>query len=236
MGRGFLLDVNQPPVQAPNGNPRGRAKYRGTGKTAQPGLSVGLDRGRLGRHSMQTRRASHPLLREKALDKGRCFMRKWLIVVLALALVGTAIYTVALARHGKLTANMNGAQEIDPNTGENGAGDSDGRGKARITLRPNRDQVCFRLSWRNIGSPTMAHIHAGERGTNGDIVVTLFSQASPLPDSINAVGGCANDVPDETSDQIDDNPGDFYVNVHNQDFPGGAIRGQLNHRPSRGRR
>jgi hypothetical protein len=163
-------------------------------------------------------------------------MRKWLIIATVLALMGAAIYNVAWARHGRLMANMNGTQEIDPETGENEAGDTDGTGKARITLRPNNDQVCYRVSWRNIGSPNMAHIHAGERGTNGGIVVTLFMQESPLPGSINAVEGCANDVPDSTSDEIRDNPRDFYVNVHNADFPGGAIRGQLKHPRSRGRR
>jgi hypothetical protein len=163
-------------------------------------------------------------------------MRKWLIVSVALALVGTAIYSAAWARHGRLIANMNGTQEIDPGTGEPGAGDSDGTGFARITLRPNNDQVCYRLSWRNIDSPTMAHIHEGERGTNGDIVVTLFSSDTPLPGSINAVEGCANDVMDSTSDEIRNNARAFYVNVHNQAFPGGAIRGQLKHPRARGRR
>ncbi len=163
-------------------------------------------------------------------------MRKWLIVAAALALVGAAIYNVAWARHGRLTANMSGTQEIDPGTGEPGAGDSDGTGFARITLRPNNDQVCYRVSWRNIGSPTMSHIHAGDRGENGEIVVTLFSSDNPLPDTINAVEGCANDVSDVTSDAIRNRPRAFYVNVHNEDFPGGAVRGQLKHPRARGRR
>jgi hypothetical protein len=184
---------------------------------------------------MQTRRNAHPLFKEKDSAK-EVAMKKWLIGAVALTLVSTAIYNVAWARHGKLTASMNGAQEIDPGTGDPGAGDNDGTGHARITLRPNQDQVCFRLSWRNIGSPTASHIHTGERGTNGDILVTLFSSDSPLPGTINAVEGCASGVEDATSNDIRDNPRDFYVNVHNADFPGGAIRGQLKHPRARGRR
>ncbi len=153
--------------------------------------------------------------------------------VLILATVGViaalAFYGVASARHGVLVAkNMTGEQEIS-SEGEPGAGDEDGRGSARIRLKPEEDRVCFRLRWTNIAAPTASHIHEGPRGSNGPIVVGLFMSDNPLPDTISSVGGCASDVDDELSDRIRSNPRAFYVNIHNQDFPGGAIRNQLRH-------
>jgi hypothetical protein len=49
----------------------------------------------------------------------------------------------------------------------------------------------------------------------------------PLPDSISAVAGCKGDVAASLTSDIRRHPADYYVNVHNAEFPGGAIRGQL---------
>jgi hypothetical protein len=42
--------------------------------------------------------------------------------------------------------------------------------------------------------------------------------------------GCATVAP-ELFNEIAANPGNFYVNVHNAEFPGGAVRGQLSIAP-----
>ena len=147
-------------------------------------------------------------------------------VLLAVIAAGT-LYGIASARHGKLIAKMSGAQEVTAE-GEP-AGDSDGFGNARVRLLPDADRICYRLNWSNIGSPTAAHIHRGARGTNGDVVVPLFSAPQELPTEISGVSGCASDVSDELSNEIRENPRAFYVNVHNKDHPAGAIRGQLKH-------
>jgi hypothetical protein len=41
-----------------------------------------------------------------------------------------------------------------------------------------------------------------------------------------SVEDCATVAKDVAEDMIK-NPGNYYVNVHNAEFPGGAIRGQL---------
>ena len=67
-----------------------------------------------------------------------------------------------------------------------------------------------------IAAPTVAHIHDGAATTAGPPVVTLDPIAS----------GCAS-ADDELTSAILANPAGYYVNIHNADFPAGAVRGQL---------
>jgi hypothetical protein len=120
-----------------------------------------------------------------------------------------------------LSTTLTGAEEVP------GPGDPDGTGKASIRLNSKKGTVCFNLSWSNIASPTASHIHEAPAGEAGDIVVTLFSSESPLPETITGVSGCASDVSEDLIDDIIENPDDYYVNIHNPDFPAGVIRGQL---------
>ena len=155
-------------------------------------------------------------------------MPKRMLVAGALSLIAVlGIYGIATARHGGLQTRMDGSQEVNPETGEPGAGDADGTGSAKIRLLPDSDQVCFKLTWSNIGAPTASHIHEAARGSSGEVVVGLFASEATLPATISGVNGCVSDVDDALSERIRSNPADFYVNVHNEEFPGGAIRGQL---------
>jgi len=118
-------------------------------------------------------------------------------------------------------ANLNGAKEVP------GPGDPDGKGKARVNLHAAKGKVCFRLSWQDIGAPNAAHIHEGGSDVAGPVVVGLFVSESPLPDTISEVKGCVEDVDSELVADIVRHPRDYYVNIHNPEFPAGAIRGQL---------
>jgi hypothetical protein len=113
-----------------------------------------------------------------------------------------------------LRANLTGAREVP------GPGDPDGRGNAVVKLLPRFDAVCFHLGWRNIGTPTAAHIHQGRKGVAGPVVVLFFSGQ---PDH----KGCVNDVDRDLIRAIRRHPRDYYVNIHTTEFPNGAIRGQL---------
>jgi hypothetical protein len=114
----------------------------------------------------------------------------------------------------KLKARLTGAAEVP------GPGDTDGRGTAAITLNQGQNQVCFELKVSNIATATAAHIHEGAVGQAGGVVVMLTAPAN----------GSSKDCVSADSElikKIRQNPRGYYVNVHNADFPNGAVRGQL---------
>ncbi|HEX2240056.1 MAG TPA: CHRD domain-containing protein, partial [Actinomycetota bacterium] len=94
---------------------------------------------------------------------------------------------------------------------------------ARIRLRRAERRVCWRLTWENISTPQAAHIHKGKKDENGDVVVNLFL----TPQEGSEASGCEEGVSRRLIRRIKNRPRNFYVNVHTEDFPAGAIRGQL---------
>jgi hypothetical protein len=148
-----------------------------------------------------------------------------LAALAALALAGVASAArLDGADHGgrPLSTVLSGEQEVDPITGEPGAGDPNGSGLAKLTVNPGQEEICYELSVEGITLPAIgAHIHVGEAGENGPVVVALTP-----PDASGVSSGCA-DVSRELALAIIRNPENYYVNVHTTDFPNGAIRGQL---------
>jgi hypothetical protein len=138
---------------------------------------------------------------------------------LALGVAGGAAPAIA-ADDGDdhLSTRLTGEREIP------GPGDRDGKGSARVWLK--RHHVCFTLKWNSIRPPTAAHIHVGDRGVAGPVVVTLFSRPGGLPRSVDSFQACRRADADLLA-EIRDDPTHYYVNIHNARFPGGAIRGQL---------
>jgi hypothetical protein len=124
---------------------------------------------------------------------------------------------IATAEGNRLRASLSGDKEVGS------PGDPDGSGTARIRLRPRAKRVCWRLTWQNISQPQAAHIHKGTRTESGDVVVNLFLE----PQDGNEASGCEDNVRRRLIRRIKKHPRRFYVNVHTEDFPAGAIRGQL---------
>lgn len=113
-----------------------------------------------------------------------------------------------------MMVTLTGAAEVP------GPGDTDGSGTASVTLNHDKGEVCYDITVKDIGKPTAAHIHTGAAGASGGVKV---------PFKANADGtwkGCAT-VDKTVIKEIMDNPANFYVNVHNDEFKAGAIRGQL---------
>ncbi|MGB3562674.1 MAG: PQQ-dependent sugar dehydrogenase [Thermoanaerobaculia bacterium] len=114
-----------------------------------------------------------------------------------------------------LTTVLTGDAEVP------GPGDPDGSGLARITLNQGLRKVCFDLEVFDIEPAFAAHIHRGAAGENGPVVVTLG------PPTTGSSSGCVGGVAPSLIKEIRQHPSGFYVNVHNAEFPPGALRGQL---------
>jgi CHRD domain-containing protein len=99
-----------------------------------------------------------------------------------------------------------------------GPGDPDGSGSATIIVIPP-DTICYVLTAENIAPATDAHIHQAPPGEPGPIVQGLE------PPTFGASGGCIENP--ELVSNLQENPDAYYVNVHNEEYPAGAIRGQL---------
>lgn len=101
-----------------------------------------------------------------------------------------------------------------------GPGDEDGAGSGHVYLEPE-GRICYDfIGIDGIETATAAHIHEGAAGVAGGVVLPL---EAPAEGSLDA---CIDDQA-ELAGRIQADPSGFYVNVHNADFPNGAIRGQL---------
>ena len=89
-----------------------------------------------------------------------------------------------------------------------------------LRVNPGQQQVCFELAVDDIEMASAAHIHVGAPDVAGPVVVTLTAPSSGTS------SGCV-DVERALALAIVQDPAAYYVNVHNADFPAGAVRGQL---------
>lgn len=140
--------------------------------------------------------------------------------ILAAGLIGALVGGIAFsaAPPGPLFATPLGQNE-------NPDGDSDGRGG--FTAIVDGDQLCYGLSVTNLDQPNGAHIHKGNAGENGPIVIGLLPPSTGDPGTSSA---CVTADPALLEDILR-HPGLYYVNVHTSTFPGGAIRDQLVRQP-----
>ena len=139
---------------------------------------------------------------------------RFVFVIVALLLTQVSSSVLALGSNAVYQTYLRGANEV-------AGGDADGRGRADVFIRAGRGQICYDLTLKNIVLPlTGAHIHIGAAGVNGPVVVNF-----PVEGGAN-LSDCVDVAPD-LMQMIAAKPAGFYVNIHNAEFPGGAIRGQL---------
>jgi len=133
--------------------------------------------------------------------------------VTALAVV--ALFAGVSQSGGKpFNVTLGGASEVP------GPGDPDGTGSFKMTLNPGKSEICYTLTWNGIDGATAAHIHRAPIGEAGPVVVPLEVSNT----------GSSNDcitIDKDLAREIMHNPEMFYVNVHNETYPSGAIRAQL---------
>ena len=140
-------------------------------------------------------------------------------VAVAALVLSLLIATPALAGGRPFTTTLRGISEVP-------AGDPDAVGTATVWVNPGTGTVCYAWSVSNAATPILAaHIHHAVAGVAGPVVV-------PLPPTGPSSGtGCTTGVSRSLAIAIVTDPQDYYVNVHNAQFPAGAARGQLSRTP-----
>jgi hypothetical protein len=113
-------------------------------------------------------------------------------------------------------ANLDGAQEPDASTAT---------GFGTVLLNDAMNQITVDLSWTGLvgGPATAAHIHCcAPPGINAGVLFPFSgvpaATSGSIPEQFFAI------TPSEVA-QLE--AGDMYMNVHDAEFPGGEIRGQL---------
>jgi hypothetical protein len=144
-------------------------------------------------------------------------MKAFLAIPPVLVTLGIGLTTISANGGRPFSTALTGAAEAP------GPGDPDGSGQADFTLNQGQGQVCFEITLADITLPaTGAHIHVAPEGVPGPVVVPLTP-----PDASGSSSGCVEDVDRDLIKAIRQDPAGYYVNVHNADFPDGAVRGQL---------
>ena len=113
-----------------------------------------------------------------------------------------------------LSATLTGAAEVP------GPGDPDGSGTAEVRVNPGQECISYDLTVEGIAPASAAHIHEAPAGEAGPVVVGLE------PPTDGSSSGTV-DVSREQAKEIVQDPDNYYVNVHNAEYPAGALRGQL---------
>jgi hypothetical protein len=152
----------------------------------------------------------------------------------------------ALAQGGTAVTRLRAFEEVP-------ALSTPGGGFFNATISEDGSEMTYELSYFNVeGVVTQAHLHFGQRGVNGGIMVFLCSnlgngpagtQACPAdPGAISGTIHAADVVGSAGSQGVAAGElfsvlrgirgGVVYANVHTDRFPGGEIRGQVIFTPS----
>jgi hypothetical protein len=134
-------------------------------------------------------------------------------IAASLALLGLLGVAPPARADGKTYSAALSATEETPAPGPTG-----GTGAATITIDLAAKTLCYDVSWsKEVGTPTAGHIHRAPKGLNGPIVVML---------DLSKPKACMP-VDSTVLSQLAGDPGGHYVNIHNDKYPNGAVRGQL---------
>ena len=167
---------------------------------------------------------------------------------------GIRCFVIAIAAFGLLTGTAGAAGKLvfkaGPDSYQEVSGlSTTGTGVFALRVNASEDEASYELSYQGLegGAVLFAHIHLGERHTNGGVIVFLCSNFGPAPPGTpscppndgTVVSGTlmAGDVIGPAGQGIAF--GEFaefvaalraratYVNVHTAVFGGGEIRGQV---------
>jgi hypothetical protein len=100
----------------------------------------------------------------------------------------------------------------------------DGSGSATVEINSDQNELCYDITLEGVKGPNAAHIHTGDEGESGDVVVDLAYEGD---DSGTGGETCIDDVDEGVLEEISEEPKGHYLNVHTEELPDGAVRAQL---------
>ena len=115
-------------------------------------------------------------------------------------------------------AHLTGSEEVPAN-------ESMAVGEAVLKLSKDGTELSYKVIVANIVDVTASHIHIATVGSNGPVVVPLYTSG--------LIEGKTNGILAEGTAPVTQNlmdalmTGNAYVNVHTKAHPGGEIRGQI---------
>ncbi|HKI06613.1 MAG TPA: CHRD domain-containing protein [Thermoanaerobaculia bacterium] len=171
-------------------------------------------------------------------------MKRTSVVMLFLAVALLVAAIPVHAQGGSVITRLRGFEEVP-------ATSTPGGGFFTATVNDAGTEVEWELSYFNIeGNVLQAHLHFGQKGVNGGIMVFLCSnlgngpagtQACPAKNGTISGTFTASNVLAVNAQSIAAGElgsllrglraGVVYANVHTDQLPGGSIRGQLNFTP-----
>jgi hypothetical protein len=148
--------------------------------------------------------------------------RRTPLTLLTLSLTAAAGATVAIAAAAPAAAGpttvlrtaMTGAAEVP------GPGDADGKGNGVVRIDRSTGELCVVITTHGTAPLLAGHIHQVAPGAASGPVVVPLTQVSST-----SFRGCS--VAPRVAAGLLSAPGEYYLNVHNAEFPGGALRGDL---------
>jgi hypothetical protein len=173
------------------------------------------------------------------------YVRMAAVVAVATA-VGAGAAVTAESNQRSFRERLSGLQEVP-------AISTPGSGHFRAFITQSDDEISYRVTFSGLEAPiTQSHIHFGNEGTNGAIVVFLCTnlgnapagfvvQACPGPnategtiegmlqaDDVTALAAAQGITVGEFDEFVRAIRADAtYVNIHSTMFPGGEIRAQI---------
>lgn len=152
------------------------------------------------------------------------------VAVLAIGVIGTASAHDDQSKRKDSKATLSGFAETP-------AISTAGTGKLRLTLDETGTTATYTLTFSGLegGAVTGAHLHLGQPGVAGGVIVNLcpVTCTSPVTGTINASNVVALPAqgiagPADWAEVLKAiRAGKVYVNVHTTGYPTGEIRGQL---------
>ncbi len=127
----------------------------------------------------------------------------------------------------EFTTSLRGEEEVPPVV-------TNAEGNAILEVDNDKREIHFNVEAESLEDIVGGHLHYGEVGENGPVVVTLFGEESTNKGNFEASGTIQEndlDGPLENKDisdlveHIEDK--EIYINIHTEQNPDGEIRGQF---------